>query len=112
MPFPFDNSYARLPDAFFALTEPTPVSAPVMIRLNQDLATELGIDVARLDSPEGLAILAPSLGATNMETFIVEIVAYFVLASIHPPVEVKQFRLGANSFFLRISIHTFNGAIT
>ena len=58
MPFLFDNSYSRLPDAFFSLIEPTPVSAPAMIRLNHDLATELGIDIARLDSPEGLAILA------------------------------------------------------
>ena len=58
MPFLFDNSYSRLPDAFFSLIEPTPVSAPAMIRLNHDLATELGIDIARLDSPEGLAILS------------------------------------------------------
>lgn len=58
MPFLFDNSYSRLPDAFFSLTEPTPVSAPVMIQLNHDLATELGLDIARLASPEGLAILS------------------------------------------------------
>ena len=58
MPFLFDNSYSRLPDAFFSLIKPTPVSAPVMIRLNHDLATELGIDIARLDSHEGLAILS------------------------------------------------------
>jgi uncharacterized protein YdiU (UPF0061 family) len=58
MPFSFDNTYARLPDAFFTRTEPTPVSAPVMIRLNRELASELGIDVARLDTPDGLAILA------------------------------------------------------
>ena len=58
MIFPFDNSYARLPHSFFAPIEPTSVSAPVLIRLNHDLATELGIDVARLDSPEGLSILS------------------------------------------------------
>jgi uncharacterized protein YdiU (UPF0061 family) len=58
MPFVFDNSYSRLPDAFFSRIEPTPVSAPVAIRLNHDLATELGIDIARLDSPKGLAILS------------------------------------------------------
>lgn len=58
MPFKFDNSYARLPDAFFQRINPTPVGAPVMIRLNHNLATELGIDPARLDSPEGLAILS------------------------------------------------------
>ncbi len=58
MPIPFDNTYARLPGAFFKAVEPTPVSAPVMIQLNHDLATDLGTDVARLDSPEGLAILS------------------------------------------------------
>ncbi|MEO8617148.1 MAG: protein adenylyltransferase SelO [Luteolibacter sp.] len=58
MLFPFDNSYARLPDAFYQRVDPTPVRTPVMIRLNYELAAELGIDVARLDSPEGLAILS------------------------------------------------------
>ena len=58
MSIPFDNSYVRLPDAFFTPIEPTPVSAPAMIRLNRALVTELGIDVAWLDSPTGLAILA------------------------------------------------------
>ncbi|MEO8497218.1 MAG: protein adenylyltransferase SelO [Planctomycetota bacterium] len=67
MPFPFDNSYARLPDAFFVRIKPTPVSAPVMIRLNHDLANELGIDVARLDSPEGLAILSGNQLARGSE---------------------------------------------
>lgn len=67
MPFRFDNSYARLPDAFFAAIEPTPVSAPEMIRLNHRLATELGIDIARLDSPESLAILAGNQLANGSE---------------------------------------------
>jgi len=67
MPFQFDNTYARLPDAFFAPIEPTPVSAPEMIRLNHNLARKLGIDVARLDSPEGLAILAGNQLAEGSE---------------------------------------------
>ena len=67
MPIPFDNSYARLPDAFFTPAKPTPVSAPVMIRLNHDLATELGIDPASLDSPEGLAILSGNQLADGSE---------------------------------------------
>ena len=58
MPFFFDNTYARLPDAFSKRVAPTPVSAPVMIQLNHNLATELGIDAAVLDSQEGLAVLA------------------------------------------------------
>ena len=58
MLFPFDNSYSRLPEAFYARIEPTPVGAPEMIRVNLALAATLGIDGARLDSPEGLAILS------------------------------------------------------
>ena len=67
MPFSFDNSYARLPDDFFAPIKPTPVSSPVMIRVNHDLAAELGIDVARLDSPEGLAIVSGNQLADGSE---------------------------------------------
>ncbi len=67
MPFAFDNSYARLPEAFSARIEPTPVSAPVMIRLNRELAADLGIDVARLDSPEGLNILSGNRIADGSE---------------------------------------------
>ncbi|WP_299626600.1 YdiU family protein [uncultured Tateyamaria sp.] len=40
---PFDNSYAALPDAFYARLDPTPVKTPSMIAWNKALATELGI---------------------------------------------------------------------
>ncbi len=40
---PFDNSYARLPDAFFARQSPVPVRAPRMIAFNDDLAKLLRI---------------------------------------------------------------------
>ena len=43
-PAPFDNSYARLPDAFFSPVEPTPVAAPRLIAFNRPLAEELGLD--------------------------------------------------------------------
>src|SRR3954471_19051593 len=56
--FPFDNSYARLPDRFFARLPPTPVSAPKLIRLNRQLASELGLDPDWLASPEGVQVLA------------------------------------------------------
>ncbi|WP_297471574.1 protein adenylyltransferase SelO family protein, partial [Acidithiobacillus sp.] len=55
---PFDNSYARLPDRFYVRLDPTPVAAPMLIRLNTGLAETLGIDPAALASPEGVAILA------------------------------------------------------
>ena len=58
MQIPFDNSYARLPDRFYVRLDPTPVAAPMLIRLNTGLAETLGIDPAALASPEGVAILA------------------------------------------------------
>ena len=67
MPFTFDNTYARLPDAFFKRIAPAPVGAPVMIRLNDSLAAELGIDVAELASPTGLAILSGNQQADGSE---------------------------------------------
>lgn len=45
----FDNSYARLPDAFFAPVDPTPVEAPRLIAFNRPLALELGLDAAALE---------------------------------------------------------------
>src|SRR5947209_1581294 len=54
----FDNSYARLPERFFARLAPTPVPAPRLIRLNDDLARHLGIDPDRLSRPEGVGMLA------------------------------------------------------
>jgi uncharacterized protein YdiU (UPF0061 family) len=54
----FDNSYARLPERFFARLSPTPVAAPRLVRLNEELARQLGLDPARLSAPEGVAILA------------------------------------------------------
>ena len=56
--FPFDNSYARLPDRFFARLAPTPVPAPRLIALNHALARHLGLDPETLSSPEGVEILA------------------------------------------------------
>ncbi|MGQ3026846.1 MAG: protein adenylyltransferase SelO [Ferrovibrionaceae bacterium] len=56
--FPFDNSYARLPDRFFARLAPTPVAEPRLIRVNHALAVRLGLDPAALESPEGVAVLA------------------------------------------------------
>jgi uncharacterized protein YdiU (UPF0061 family) len=55
---PFDNSYARLPDRFYARLDPTPVAAPRLVRLNSALARDLGIDPDELASPDGIAMLA------------------------------------------------------
>ena len=56
--FPFDNSYARLPERFFAQVMPTPVAEPRLIRVNASLARELGLDPERLRSPEAVGVFA------------------------------------------------------
>ncbi len=55
---PFDNSYVRLPDRFFARRAPTPVAAPRLIRLNRPLAAKLGLDPDWLAGPAGVEMLA------------------------------------------------------
>jgi serine/tyrosine/threonine adenylyltransferase len=56
--FPFDNSYARLPERFFTRTDPTPVREPRLIGVNEILAAQLGLDPSYLASPEGVEVLA------------------------------------------------------
>lgn len=54
----FDNSYAALPERFYARTDASPVSAPKLIQVNAPLAGELGIDPGFLRSDDGVAMLA------------------------------------------------------
>lgn len=61
MPIRFDNSYARLPEHFYARLPATPVAAPRLLKLNTALAAELGLDAAALGSPAGVAALAGNL---------------------------------------------------
>lgn len=58
MTFPFDNSYARLPERFYARLAPVPVARPTLVRLNAVLARQLGLDPEALRAPSGLAVLA------------------------------------------------------
>ena len=67
MPFPFDNSYARLPERFHARLPPTAVAAPRLIKLNEGLARELGLDAEALAGPEGVEILAGNRVAEGSE---------------------------------------------
>ncbi len=54
----FDNTYARLPDGFFSRVAPEPAPKPELLRMNEALARELGIDPAWLASPDGLGFLS------------------------------------------------------
>jgi uncharacterized protein YdiU (UPF0061 family) len=64
---PFDNTYARLPERFFARLKPTPVGSPRLIRVNRSLAESLGIDPKSLESEEGLGILSGNQVAQGSE---------------------------------------------
>ena len=65
--WPFDNSYGRLPERFYARLAPTAVSAPRLIRLNRALALQLGLDPAVLESPHGVEVLAGNRLAEGSE---------------------------------------------
>jgi uncharacterized protein YdiU (UPF0061 family) len=56
--FPFDNSYAKLPQRFFAQVPPTPVAEPRLIQLNAKLADVLGLDPERLEQPDAVEVFA------------------------------------------------------
>src|SRR6202521_104367 len=54
----FDNTYAQLPERFFAKQESARVPEPKLIRLNLGLAAKLSLDADWLKSPDGVAMLA------------------------------------------------------
>jgi serine/tyrosine/threonine adenylyltransferase len=65
--FGFDNTYARLPEHFYARVDPTPVAAPRLVKVNAELARELGIDTDALKSEHGVAVLAGNRVAVGAE---------------------------------------------
>jgi uncharacterized protein YdiU (UPF0061 family) len=65
--FHFENTYARLPECFFARTNPTPVAVPALVKVNVELANALGLDPEALASAEGVEILAGNRVADGAE---------------------------------------------
>src|ERR1700761_4774810 len=65
--FAFDNTYARLPEHFYARLDPTPVAAPRMVKVNVELARALGLDADALTSEHGVEILAGNRVAGGAE---------------------------------------------
>ncbi len=65
--FAFENTYARLPEHFYARLNPTPVAAPRLVKLNVELARELGLDPDALASAQGVEILAGNRVAKGAE---------------------------------------------
>lgn len=54
----FDNSYQSLPKNLYSRLQPTSVSSPAIVLLNDSLAEELGLDIEMLRSQEGISVLA------------------------------------------------------
>jgi uncharacterized protein YdiU (UPF0061 family) len=65
--FGFDNTYARLPEHFFARLVPTPVAAPRLVKVNEQLARKLGLDADALKSGHGVEVLAGNRVAEGAE---------------------------------------------
>src|SRR5438093_1081395 len=56
--FVFDNTYARELEGSYVTWKAAPVSRPRLVKFNRELAEELGLDAAALDSEEGASIFA------------------------------------------------------
>jgi serine/tyrosine/threonine adenylyltransferase len=54
----FDNSYARLPEAFYVRQNPVPVRAPELVVFNVPLAQALGLEPDALQGGEGANLFA------------------------------------------------------
>ena len=53
----FDNTYARLPDRFYARVAPTKVGGPRVVKVNRALAELLGASPEELASSAGASVL-------------------------------------------------------
>jgi uncharacterized protein YdiU (UPF0061 family) len=56
--FAFDNTYARELEGFYVSWKAAQVARPRLVKLNRELAEELGLDPVALDSEEGARIFA------------------------------------------------------
>ena len=64
---PFDNTYARLPEAFYERVKPATAPSPKLLRVNDGLARQLRIDPEFLKTSAGLAILSGNTIAPGSE---------------------------------------------
>jgi uncharacterized protein YdiU (UPF0061 family) len=63
-----ENTYARLPEEFYARVEPTPVSRPQLLKVNRPLAEQLGLSADFLASPQGVEFLSGNRIPLGAET--------------------------------------------
>lgn len=56
--FNLENTYSSLPEMFFTKKGPSHVKAPSLVKLNNSLAKELGLNIDALKSSDGVEILS------------------------------------------------------
>lgn len=54
----FDNTYARLPEGFFALAQPSPASVPRVVIQNHALARDLGLNLGSISQDYAAALFS------------------------------------------------------
>ena len=63
----FHHTYAAdLPERLYARPDPSSVSTPRLLELNEALATELGLDIGWLRGPDGIEMLAGNRFPTDV----------------------------------------------
>lgn len=63
----FDNTYARLPESFYARVEPTPLPNPHLVSFNPDAAALLDLDPDEAKRPEFAGLFGGQLLVPGME---------------------------------------------
>ena len=64
---PFENTYARLPEIFYARVEPTPLPNPHLVSFNPDAAALLDLDPNEAKRPEFAGVFGGRLLVPGME---------------------------------------------
>ena len=102
----FSNSYARLPEHFFARLSPTPVAKPGLIKFNDSLASKLGVDTRGLEPDALAAVFAGNVIPPGAEPIAM---AY---AGINSAISFRCLATAARSFLARSWTATASGAIS
>ena len=64
----FDNTYVNLPENMVSKQEPVPVKSPKIVILNEDLATELGLNFVNIDENTLSSLFSGNLLPNGSET--------------------------------------------
>ena len=102
----FSNSYARLPEHFFARLSPTRVAKPRLIKFNESLASELGVDTQGLEPDELAAVFAGNVSPSALSR------SRWPMPGINSAISFRSSATAAQSSLARSWTATASGAIS